>query len=58
MDLASFILDVPDFPKPGVAFEDITPLPASPEGLATAIDQLVLAAPESVDLPAASRVPR
>lgn len=50
VDLASLILDVPDFPKPGVGFKDITPLMASPEGLATAIDQLVLAAPDSVDL--------
>ena len=50
VDLASLILDVPDFPKPGVGFKDITPLLASPDGLATAIDQLVLAAPDSVDL--------
>ena len=50
VDLASLILDVPDFPRPGVGFKDITPLLASPEGLAMAIDQLVLAAPESVDL--------
>ena len=50
VDLASLILDVPDFPNPGVGFKDITPLLASPEGLATAIDQLVLAAPDSVDL--------
>ena len=26
MDLASFIRDVPDFPKPGIVFKDITPL--------------------------------
>ena len=50
VDLASLIVDVPDFPNPGVGFKDITPLMASPEGLATAIDQLVLAAPDSVDL--------
>ena len=50
VDLASLILDVPDFPKPGVGFKDITPLLATPEGLATAIDELVLAAPSSVDL--------
>ena len=50
VDLASLIVDVPDFPKPGVGFKDITPLLATPEGLATAIDELVLAAPSSVDL--------
>jgi adenine phosphoribosyltransferase len=26
VELASLILDVPDFPKPGVGFKDITPL--------------------------------
>jgi hypothetical protein len=25
-DLRPFILDVPDFPKPGVVFKDFTPL--------------------------------
>ena len=45
VDLASLIIDVPDFPHPGVGFKDITPLLASPEGLATAIDELVVAAP-------------
>lgn len=30
MDLSAFIRDIPDFPKPGVVFKDITPLLASP----------------------------
>jgi adenine phosphoribosyltransferase len=30
MDLSAFIRDIPDFPKPGVMFKDITPLLASP----------------------------
>ena len=30
MDLRSFIRDVPDFPKPGIVFKDITPLLKSP----------------------------
>ncbi len=38
MDLTSFIRDVPDFPKPGIVFKDITPLLASPEALAASID--------------------
>jgi adenine phosphoribosyltransferase len=33
MDLRSFIRDVPDFPKPGVTFKDITPLLKSPVAL-------------------------
>ncbi len=30
IDLKQFVLDVPDFPKPGVVFKDITPLLNSP----------------------------
>jgi adenine phosphoribosyltransferase len=33
--LRSFIRDVPDFPKPGIVFKDITPLLRSPEALDT-----------------------
>ena len=40
MDLASYIRDIPDWPKEGVMFKDITPLLASPEGLRGAIDAL------------------
>ena len=40
MDLAGYIRDIPDFPKPDVLFKDITPLLASPEGFRDAIDQL------------------
>jgi adenine phosphoribosyltransferase len=35
--LRSLVRDVPDFPKPGILFRDITPLLASPEGFADAI---------------------
>lgn len=40
MDLDSLIRDIPDFPKEGIAFKDITPLLASPEGLREAIDTI------------------
>ena len=40
MDLATFLRDVPDFPKPGILFKDITPLLASPEAMREAIAQL------------------
>ena len=43
-DLRSFIRDVPDFPKPGIVFKDITPLLADPGALARAIDELAAAA--------------
>jgi adenine phosphoribosyltransferase len=41
--LSRFILDVPDFPKPGIVFKDFTPLLADPAGLANAVD--LMAAP-------------
>ena len=40
VDLASLIVDVPDFPRPGISFFDIPPLLASPAGLAIKLDQL------------------
>ena len=38
--LDSHIRDVPDFPKPGIVFKDITPLLASPQALRTAVELL------------------
>lgn len=40
MNLENYIRDVPDFPKPGVVFKDITPLLRSPEAFAEAVKQL------------------
>jgi len=40
MDLRSFIRDIPDFPKPGIIFKDITPLLANGPALRWTIDQL------------------
>ena len=40
MNLASFLRDVPDFPKPGILFKDITPMLASPAAMQAAIDRL------------------
>jgi adenine phosphoribosyltransferase len=40
MDLTQYIRDVPDFPRPGILFKDITPLLAAPEALQFAIDAL------------------
>lgn len=40
MDLAKFIRDIPDFPKPGIVFKDITPLLANPAAFQVSIDRL------------------
>lgn len=48
--ILDLIEDIPDFPKPGVVFKDITPLLASPKGLRAAISALVELAPEGVDV--------
>jgi adenine phosphoribosyltransferase len=39
-ELKTLIRDIPDFPKPGVIFRDITPLIGDPRGLAAVVDQL------------------
>lgn len=39
-DFDGLIRDVPDFPKPGVVFKDITPLLASADGFAAAISAM------------------
>jgi adenine phosphoribosyltransferase len=39
-DLKGLIRDVPDFPKPGVLFRDITPLLADASGLALSVELL------------------
>jgi adenine phosphoribosyltransferase len=38
MDLKSLIRDIPDFPKPGILFRDITTLLRDPQGLRYTID--------------------
>ncbi len=37
MDLRQYIRDIPDFPKPGILFKDITPLLAEPVAFAAAV---------------------
>lgn len=39
-ELKAFIRDVPDFPKPGIVFKDITPLLKSPDALEKTIRSL------------------
>ena len=39
-EIRSLIRAVPDFPKPGIVFRDITPLLAHPAGLSATLDEL------------------
>ena len=40
LNLKTFIRDIPDFPKPGILFRDITPLLASPAAFRAVIQRL------------------
>ena len=50
LDLSRFIRDVPNFPKSGIVFKDITPLLQDPTALATTIERLAerVSRPEAV----------
>jgi adenine phosphoribosyltransferase len=49
-DLGSYIRDIPDFPKPGILFKDITPLLLNADALSDAVAQLATwARPLEVD---------
>ena len=51
MRLESFIRDIPDFPKPGIVFRDITPLLLDPGSLDAAVRSLASwARPLEIDL--------
>ena len=39
-DFESRIVDIPDYPEPGVVFKDITPLFSDPEALAAVVDEM------------------
>ena len=40
MNLNDYLRDVPDFPKPGIVFKDISPLLASPQAMQHCVDQM------------------
>jgi adenine phosphoribosyltransferase len=50
MDLRQHIRDIPDFPKPGIVFKDITPLLANGPALRWTTDQLAERYRGSVDI--------
>ena len=43
IDLRDYVRDVPDFPKPGILFKDISPLLASPRAFRAAVDRMASA---------------
>ena len=49
-DLRALIRDIPDFPKPGIVFKDITPLLLDPHAVDAAVEGIAeWAAPRGVD---------
>ncbi len=48
--ISSRIRDVPDFPKPGVTFKDITPLLSDHRAFQEAVDGIVASAPSQIDI--------
>ena len=39
-DYESLIVDIPDYPEPGVIFKDVTPLVSDPQGFARLVDDI------------------
>ena len=50
VDIAGLVRTIPDFPKPGIQFRDITTLLLDAEGFAATIEQLAATVPPDVDL--------
>jgi adenine phosphoribosyltransferase len=51
VDLRALIRDIPDFPRPGIVFKDISPLLLDADALAAAVERLAeLARPLTVEL--------
>ena len=51
MDLRAFIRDIPDFPRPGIVFKDISPLLLDARAFDAAVDRLAeLVTPLKIDL--------
>ena len=52
-ELKALVRNIPDFPKPGIEFRDITTLLLDPAGLAGAVDALCATIDQPIDLVAA-----
>lgn len=58
IDLRDHIRDVPDFPRPGIVFKDLTPLLLDPRALGRAVDLLAAeASGRDIQLVVASEPP-
>ena len=44
-----YIRDIPDFPKPGIVFKDITPMLANGEAFGAAVSEMACFVPQGVD---------
>lgn len=47
MDLRSFVREIPDFPKKGVSYKDITPLLLNPEAMKLAVENFIAQLPHN-----------
>ncbi len=51
VDLHAFVRDIPDFPRPGIVFKDITPMLLDPAALKAAVESLAeIARPLAPDI--------
>jgi adenine phosphoribosyltransferase len=51
VDLRAYVRDIPDFPRPGIAFKDITPILLEPAALKAAVQSLAeIARPFAPDI--------
>ena len=51
VDLHAFVRDIPDFPRPGIVFKDITPMLLEPAALKAAVESLAeIARPLAPDI--------
>jgi len=49
LDLRDYIRDIPDFPKPGIVFKDITPLLANGDAFCATISEMACHVPQQAD---------
>jgi len=50
VNLCDYIRDIPDFPKPGIVFKDISPLLADGGAFAASVSQLACLIPQETDV--------